>query len=306
MEKLLALLKIPGPSGDEGAIADWLYQELGQLPGVALHRLGDNLIALRGAPRTAVFAHTDTTGFTLGYRRQLIPIGAPAPEDKDELLCADGLRGRLRTTTGASGHAQLRRVRNAEGAKVKPAPGARWVYARQPKIKGGFVTGPYLDNRAGVWAALEMLSRCDNAAAAFTTGEERHGHGARICAEWLYRQRGVSQAIIADLTWHSSDTPCGKGPAISLRDAYSPRQVFLDRVLHHAAASGIAHQREIQSAGSSDGGHILRSSVPMDWVFVGAPEKNPHTSRERAAIADLEAMVDLLEELMRRLQDEAG
>ncbi len=155
-----------------------MANQLREIPGVALQRLGDNLLAVRGSPRTAIFAHLDTTGFTLGYRRQLIPIGAPDPQDRDELISADGLRGRLRATAGDHRHAQLRRVRDGEGAKAKPAPGTRWVYARKPKIKGGVITAPYLDNRAGCWAALEALRRCENAAAAFTTGEERHGHGA--------------------------------------------------------------------------------------------------------------------------------
>ena len=306
MDKLLNLLAIPGPSGDEGAIADYLEGELRGSPDVRLHRIGDNVIAVRGAPRVAIFAHTDTTGYTLGYRRQLIPIGSPAPEDKDELLCSEGLRGRLRTTASAHGQAQLRRVRDAEGNKAKPVPGSRWVYARQPEIKNGAVTAPYLDNRAGVWAALETLARCEHAAIAFSTGEERHGHGARVCADWLFREHRIARAIVADLTWHTSDTPCGKGVVISLRDAFSPRQAFLDLVLKLASESGIAHQREIQSAGSSDGGHLLRSSLPFDWVFVGAPEKNPHTSRERAVVNDLKSMVDMLEYLLRRLTDAEG
>jgi di/tripeptidase len=28
----------------------------------------------------------------------------------------------------------------------------------------------------------------------------------------------------------------------------------------------------------------------MDWVFVGAPEKAPHTAKERVQIADLQSM----------------
>ena len=301
MDKLLSLLNLLSPTGDESAAAEWLIGEAGALSGVSLRRIGDNLIAVRGAPVVAIFAHTDTTGFTLGYRRQLIPIGAPAPRDRDALRSSDGLSGRLRLGTQGRDGAQLRRVRNAAGEKVEPTPGSRWVYAREPRIKNGTITAPYLDNRVGVWAALETLRRCEHAAVAFSTGEERHGHGARVCAEWLYRQFGIVQAIVADVTWHTADTPCGKGPAVSLRDAFSPRQVFLDRVLKLAAESGIAHQREIQSAGSSDGGHLLRSSLPIDWVFVGAPEKGPHTSGERAAVSDLEAMADLLAYLTDRL-----
>jgi putative aminopeptidase FrvX len=303
MDKLLSLLTIFSPTGDESAAADWLAGEAGTLPGVSLHRIGDNLIAVRGAPAVAIFAHTDTTGYTLGYRRQLIAIGAPAPRDRDALRSSDGLSGRIRLGTPGREGAQLRRVRNAAGEKVEPTPGSRWVYAREPRIKNGTITAPYLDNRAGVWAALETLRRCEHAAVAFSTGEERHGHGARVCADWLHGQYGITQALISDVTWHTADTPCGKGPAVSLRDAFSPRQAFLDRVLKLAAESGIAHQREIQSAGSSDGGHLLRSSMPIDWVFVGAPEKGPHTSGERAAVFDLELMADLLAYLTERLTE---
>jgi putative aminopeptidase FrvX len=264
-----------------------------------MRRIGDNVIVLRGRPRTAIFAHTDTTGFTLGYGRRLIPIGGPDPRDGDLLRCADGLTGRLRRT--GRDEYELRKVRNADEEKVKPTPGTRWVYARSPWMENGVLTAPYLDDRAGVWAAAEALRRCENIAVAFCTGEEAHGHGARVCADVLYREDGITQALISDLTWHTQDTPCGSGVVISLRDAHAPRQAYLDRVLTLAAESGIPHQREIQSAGSSDGGHILRSSVPMDWVFVGAPEKKPHTSRERVTLTDLDAMRDLLAYLADRL-----
>lgn len=302
MEKLFALATLPGPTGDEGAVADWLAAEAGAIADATLVRIGDNLIVMRGVPRTAIFAHTDTTGYTLGYRRQLIPIGAPAGREGDRLKSSDGLVGRLRASGERGETCHLRKVRNAAGEKVEPTPGSRWTYARQPEIKRGVVRSPYLDNRAGVWAALRALEDCKHVAVAFCTGEERHGHGARVCADWLYRQHGIAQALIADLTWHTRETPCGEGVVISLRDAFTPRQAFLDRVLSLADASDIPHQREIQSAGSSDGGHLLRSSTPLDWVFVGAPEKSPHTECERAAVVDLEAMVDLLVHLVDRLE----
>ncbi|HUY90811.1 MAG TPA: M20/M25/M40 family metallo-hydrolase [Pirellulales bacterium] len=301
MEKLLKLASLLGPTGDEGAVADWLAAETGAMADATLVRIGDNLIVARGAPRTAIFAHTDTTGYTLGYHRQLIPIGAPAGRDGDRLRSSDGLCGRLRASPEGGPLCRLRKVRNAAGEKVEPTPGSRWTYARQPEIKSGVVRSPYLDNRAGVWAALRALEECKHIAVAFCTGEEHHGHGARVCADWLYGQLGIAQALIADITWHTRETPCGKGVVISLRDAFTPRQAFLDRVLALADTSQIPHQREIQSSGSSDGGHLLRSSVPLDWVFVGAPEKAAHSACERAAVADLEAMAELLAYLVDRL-----
>jgi putative aminopeptidase FrvX len=289
-DELLELLAIPGVSGDEGAVADWVEARARDAGGVRLVRVGDNVIALKGKPRRAVFAHLDTVGFTLGYKDALLRVGGPQPEDRDPVRCADGLIGRLRVRDGKEGERRW----ELRGVKGEPTPGSRWVYARAPKIENGFITSPYLDNRAGVWSALRVLRRAENVAVAFTTGEEQHGHGARVCADLLYREHAVAEAFIADITWHTEDTPCGKGVVISLRDAHCPRQRFLDWVLARAAESGVPHQREIQSAGSSDGGHVLHSATPLDWVFVGAPEMVPHTSREQASLADLDAMTDLL------------
>jgi len=297
LDTLLELLVIPGPSGDEGAVADFVAHTIAdQIADVRVHRIGDNVVAIKGdAPKTAVFAHTDTTGYTLGYDSALIPIGGPSAEDGDELRSASGATGIYRRKDPKSS-ARLRRIENGQAE-----PGARFVYARAPKVKNGIVTAPYLDNRGGVWCALRALEAAPQIAVAFTTGEEMHGHGARVCAEYLHREHAITQAVIADLTWHTDDTPFGKGVVVSLRDAFCPRQAFLDRVLAVAQESGIPYQKEVQSNGSSDGGHIYRSSVPMDWVFVGAPEKAPHTAKEQADLSDLNAMTDLLIELAEKI-----
>lgn len=289
LDLLWRLLATDGPSGDEGALADWLEAHLGrEWPDVRCERLGDSVIAVRGErPGVAVFAHTDTTGFTLGYDRELIPIGGPAPRDKEPLRPA-----------GASDIGNRLKVRKSGGWKLRGGteaqPGSRWVYATEPKRDGDEIISPYLDNRAGVWAALQVLARCPSVAVAFTVGEELSGQGAFVCARRLFEQFGITQALISDITWHTAHIHCGDGVAISLRDRFVPRQRFLNCVLALAEASGIPFQREIESSGGSDGGSIERSGVPMEWVFVGAPEKKPHTSRERVTISDLRGMADLL------------
>lgn len=301
----MTLLALPGPSGDEGAVTEWLLSQVRQIaPGATWKRLGDNLLVLRGSPRAAIFAHQDTTGFTLGYRNELIPIGGPAPRHDDPIRSVspgeDGsvVRGRLRVEGDDERHSTYRL--HPEG-NAPAEPGTRWVYDRKPAREGGFIVSPYLDNRAGIWAALRALERCPDIAVAFSTGEESHGHGARVCARWLYDKHEITQSLIADITWHTEETPCGGGAVISLRDAYAPRQAYLHRVITLADESGLPYTKEIQSSGSSDGGHINRGSVPMDWVFVGAPEENPHSSLERAALSDLDAMTDLLVYLVDRL-----
>jgi len=310
---LLELLTLPGASGDEGHVAAFLEGYIGEsVPGAQMRRVQDNLLVIRGAPKTAIFAHTDTIGFTLGYDNRLLPLGSPHPADRDSLRCTapatlsgrirlpreGGRPNRKRGDKAGAGGPRLARV---EGGEAEP--GTRWIYAAPPEVneKKGTITSPYLDNRAGVWAAVRALTRCENVAVAFTTGEEQSGHGARVCADLLHREHGITQALIADITWDTEDTPIGEGVVVSMRDAFSPRQSFLDLVLSLARDSGIPHQRELQDAGSSDGGHILRSGVPMDWVFIGAPEKRPHTAREQASLADLAAMADLLAHLADRL-----
>jgi putative aminopeptidase FrvX len=310
VEQLLALLALPGVCGDEGPIADWLENELRSLSGVVSIRLSDSIIALRGTPRVAIFAHIDTTGFTLGYDCRLLPIGDPSPKEGDRVrpaaavvadAAAEPQWGTIHLRNKHGDDLRLRRMDGPDCAGT--VPGTRWIYDRPPQLDdtGEILTAPYLDNRAGVWCALRALERCENIAVAFTTGEEQHGHGARVCVDWLYRERGITQALIADMTWHTRHTPRGSGPVISLRDACCPRQAFLERVLALAEVSGIPFQREIQDEGSSDGGYLLRSSVPIDWAFVGAPQKKPHTSRESVALSDLEAMTDLLTHLGNRL-----
>ena len=278
-------------------MADWLVNQIvANMPEVRVERIGDSVIAVRGkAPTVAVFAHIDTTGFTLGYDRKLIRIGGPAPKDGVELKLAGGeARGKLRI--GKAGGWKL-------GGKSDAEPGTRWVYAAQPRQSGDEIISPYLDNRAGVWAALQTLTRCENVAVAFTAGEEHSGHGALVCARRLYEGYAIDQALISDITWDTKHVHCGGGVAVSLRDAMTPRQRYLERILELAHLSGVPYQREIESSGGSDGGYIQRSGFPIDWVFVGAPEKHPHTSAERVRISDLNAMADMLVSLVNGLYE---
>lgn len=295
---LWELLALDSPSGDEGSIADWLERWAERtLPDARAERLGDSLIIQRGEkPSVALFAHTDTTGWTLGYDKRLIRIGGPDGKVGDQVRPA----GRPDT-----GNMLDRRTDGSWRLKGKTdaLPGSAWVYADPPAQKDGEILAPYLDNRAGVWAAVQALIHCPRIAVAFTTGEETQGGGAIICARRLFEAYGITQALIADLTWHTKHIRAGSGVAVSLRDSSLPRRRFLCQVLALAEASGLLFQREIESSGSSDGASLERSGVPMDWVFVGSPEKGPHTARERVQIADLQSMAAMVVYLVNGLSD---
>lgn len=298
LELLWDLLAQDSPSGDEGALADWLAARLARdVPDVRLTRRGDSLVAARGdRPRVAVLAHLDTTGWTLGCNKRLIRIGGPDGKP------GDGIRPVGRPDAGNTLARRKDGTWRVRG-KTDAPPGARWVYSAKPVQSGGEVAAPYLDNRAGVWAACQVLMRCPSVAVAFTAGEETRGVGALACARFLSETCGIAQALICDLTWHTKWVKCGRGPAVSLRDSSVPRQRYLERVLAQAEASGLPLQREIESDGGSDGASLDRSGFGIDWVFVGAPEHDPHTARERADIGDLQGMAALLVHLVNGLSE---
>jgi putative aminopeptidase FrvX len=279
MDRLLELAALPGPSGSEGPVADYVEAACRRLPGVATRRVGDVVIAARGQARTGVIAHMDTVGFTLGYGRALLPIGHPAVKGGEA----------LRSTSAPEGRGTVDRQGDASflaGAE-EGVPGSAWIYADPLRREGSRLVGPYLDNRAGVWNALTVLERAPAALVVFTTGEEHSGRGALIAARALVEEYRVTQALISDITWHTDHVHCGRGPAVSRRDRFLPRRAFLERVLAAAEASGVPYQQEIEGEGSSDGGWIERSGYPVDWVFVGAPQKYSHTTREEDEVADL-------------------
>ena len=296
LDLLRELLGRDSPAGDEGPLADWLEAWAArEVPEARVERLGDSLVVTRGEnPAVAIFAHLDTTGWTLGYRKRLVRIGGPDGKPGDPIRPAgepDAGRTLARRKDGSW------KVRGRTDA----LPGSRWVYAAVPALSGGTLTAPYLDNRAGVWAALHALTRCPEIAAAFTVQEETGSAGAQVCARHLYETHGISQALVADLTWHTKHIKSGRGVAVSLRDSSLPRRCYLDRILKLAEASGLPFQREVEGSGGSDGGGIDRSGVPMDWVFVGAPEKSPHTARERVRVSDLQSMAAMLVHLVNGL-----
>ena len=298
---LWELLAQDSPSGDEGPLADWLKTWLAQeMPDVRVERLGDSLLAVRGdAPTVAVFAHLDTTGWTLGHGKALLRLGGP-----------DGRPGDAIRPAGQpdAGHTLARRPDGSwkVGGKTDAPPGTRWVYSAPPTEDGRKICGPYLDNRAGLWAALQVLRACPSVAVAFTAQEETRGVGALLCARRLSEGYGIAQALIADLTWHTRHIKCGRGAVVSLRDSSVPRQRFLARVLAQAEGSGVPFQREVESDGGSDGASLDRSGVPFDWVFIGAPEKGAHTARERVHRADLQGMAALLIFLVNGLSEQKG
>ena len=58
-------------------------------PTIIKEDIQDCLILKFGNPKTAIFAHLDTIGFTVGYGKELIKIGGPKTNDGIKLVGKD-------------------------------------------------------------------------------------------------------------------------------------------------------------------------------------------------------------------------
>ena len=172
------------------------------------------------------------------------------------------------------------------------------------RLDDEFVQSCYLDNRLGMWSALKVAETLEDGAIVFSCWEETGGGTAGYLGKYLFEKYQVRQALISDITWVTEGVQHGKGVAISLRDSGLPRKKYLNKILAIANKSAIPFQLEVESAGGSDGNALQKSSYPIDWCFIGAPEDNVHSPDEKVHLKDIEAMHQLYSLLMKKLRVE--
>ncbi len=255
----------------------------------------DCLIVKFGKPRTAIFAHMDTVGFTVRYFNQLVSIGSPDAEMGTELVGADS-QGPIvcKLEYDKDHHAFYSFGRAIER-------GTTLTYKVDFRHDRNFIQSPYLDNRLGIYNALKVAESLKDGVLVFSCWEEHGGGSVPYLAEYIYKKWGVRQGLISDITWASDGVDLGHGVVISLRDRNLPRQMFIDKIRNLALRSKIKHQLEVEGMGSSDGGELQRGALPFDWCFIGAPQQNPHTPLERVHKKDVAAMIELYTYLMKVL-----
>jgi putative aminopeptidase FrvX len=300
---LKQLCKVHAPSGEERPLRDFLIEYIKKASKswktkpqlIYGEEFQDCLIVKFGKPRTAVFAHMDSIGFTVRYTNQLVSIGSPDAESGTRLVGRDGL-GEIECELelDKEGHAFYKFGRPIQR-------GTSLTYKIDFIETKDTIQTPYLDNRLGILNALHVCERLKDGVIVFGCWEEHGGGSVGYLAEFIYSKWNVRQALISDITWVSDGVEPGKGVVVSLRDRNVPRKVFIDKVVSLATQSKIPFQQEVEAMGSSDGGELQRSALPFDWCFVGAPEHNAHTPHERVNTRDVLAMFALYDYLMAKL-----
>lgn len=307
MELLEQLIAIPGAVSDEGRIKDFIqsYVEENSKDWACQPKIisgkgfQDTLLLVFGKPTTVIFAHIDTIGFSVGYDRNLIKVGGPRLIDGIELVGEDSkgkIEAELMVIESEEGEKQIKYVCNREIDR-----GTLLTFKPDFRISDEYVQSPYLDNRLGVWCALEVAKTLKNGAIAFSTYEEHGGNSVGFMANYLYQHYDIHQALISDITWVTDGVKHGEGVAISMRDSGIPRRSFLNRIIAVANEHQLTYQLEVESAGGSDGTMLQKSDLPFDWCFIGAPEDNVHSPDEKVHRKDIESMVQLYRLLMDKL-----
>jgi putative aminopeptidase FrvX len=311
MELLKKLTRVQSVSSNEGQIADFIvtYVLANQNKWQCLPKIytgdafQDNVVLVFGEkPKTAVYAHTDTIGYILGYDNELTQVGG-VPYVAGTMLVGQDSHGLV------SGKTAL--LEEMQGEKKKSTcifdsertveVGTMLSYAPIFEEEQNMIHANYLDNRVGIYLALKLAETMQNGALVFSTYEEHNGGSVGFLADFLWKNHGVRQALIADITWESAHIQLGAGAVVSLRDASIPRRKFLNQILDFAKESGIPFQKEIEKSGGSDGSYLQKSNVPVDWCFVGVPNRNTHKRPESINKNDLDNCLKLYRYLLNNL-----
>lgn len=263
------------------------------------------IVLVFGQPRVAVFAHIDGVGYCTSYGDKLVPVGKPKATSGVSLTgwqAGKTVQAQLITEAvddeKAPGRQKTTYRYTAEQSIQRGTPLTYAVQWREDEVA---IQSAYLDNRVGVWNALQLCASAQDCALVFTTYEEHGGGAAQHIGRFLYKSFGCRQALISDVTLASEGIVPGDGVAISLRDRGIPRQQFVRRIRQIADARKVRYQLEVEDSGGSDGNQLQSSSYPWDWCFIGPPETGYHTPDERILKTDLREMLKLYQWLIQDL-----
>ena len=321
-----ALLRAHGPSGHEQLAYGAVRDALAGIAEIETDSVGNLSARRRGdGPLLALFAHLDVIGAAVAH---IAEDGLIAVHQLGHWRAnvAYGQRVEIRTKDGAVPGVIARKVKDNEkvewgqlyvdiGAKDGPearalvATGDPMVLDAPPlELAHGRLASRTLDNRAGVYVALETLRRAEGAHVAVVAAaqEELGAHGAMAAAHGLR----PAVAIAIDVTY-ATDVPAddpatgghhtlGGGAAIFRGPAVNPR-VF-ELLVEAAREEGIDHTIEAGAKTYTDADVTFASREGIPTGLVSIPLRNMHSPIEIVQLSDLEACIRVLTAFAARLR----
>jgi putative aminopeptidase FrvX len=304
MKLLKQLCDIFAPSGNEVLLKEFLLDYIEKnkknwaVQPEIIHGEGfqDCLMLVFGKPRTAIFAHMDSIGYTVRYGNQLVPIGGPHSESGYVLKGSDS-KGAIEGVLSVS---EDEEDLSCEFEREIDR-GTELVFKSNFREDHEYVQSCYMDNRLGVWNTLKVAETLTDGIIAFSCWEEHGGGSVSYLCKYIYEKYGVKQALISDITWITEGVRHGEGVVVSMRDRGIPRKSFINKIIAMAKESSIPFQLEVEGSGGSDAKELQSSPYPYDWCFIGAAESNVHSPDEKVHKRDIDSMVAMYRYLMQKL-----
>jgi putative aminopeptidase FrvX len=303
MELLKTLCSIRAASGDERKMRAFLLDHILSNQDSWKNKpeifYGDDfqdcIVLAFGRPRTAVFAHMDSIGFTARYKNQLVKIGAPHIQS-GIILVGEDQHGEIECELQLDEDRTMSCLFDREIDR-----GTNLTFKPDWRETEDTVQCCYMDNRLGVWTALEICKTLEDGIIVFSCWEEHGGGSVPYLAKFIHEKYQIRKALISDITWVTDGVPAGKGSVISLRDSGLPRRSFVEQIIQLAENSGAKFQLEVEGSGGSDGNELQKQPYPIDWCFIGPPEENVHTPDEKVRKSDITENLKLYRYLMQEL-----
>lgn len=321
-DTLLKLLAIPGPSGFEGACADYIEQEMKPYADEITRDVMGNLICVKkgkqGGKRIMVTAHMDQIGFIVtaiqdkGFLR-VTTLGGVNPKLSmaSHVQLKSGAQGVLFAELGNEKALFIDIGASCREEAEQKAQIGDWAVIRGVvSDMGNRVAAPYMDDRTGCAVLMEtvrQLSGNENeVVAVFTTQEEVGSRGAGTAGYALQ----PDMAIAIDVTI-AQDYPranesnayvvskLGEGAAIKIMDRGIIAHPSVVQAMEKAAAkAGIPFQREVLTGGATDVAtiHTTRAGVPSGTISI--PCRYVHAPCEVCDLRDMDGAVKMLLNLL--------
>ena len=302
------LCAIPAPSGNELAMKEFILNYIKinsknwkhQPKIICGNEFQDNIMLIFGKPRTALFAHMDSIGFTVRYGKQLVKIGGPSIKSGYKLIGTDQ-KGMQEVELNLIENKQTEIIQLEYKGKRDFERGTELIFKPNWRETSEYLQCCYMDNRLGIYAALKVAEKIKNGAIVFSTWEEHGGGSVSYLQKYLQEKHKIQQALICDISWISDGVHFAKGPVISMRDSLIPRRSYINKIISIAKKNTCAYQLEIEGSGGSDAKELQMAEYPWDWCFIGAAEENVHTPDEKVHKKDVEGMISLYDVLMKAL-----
>ncbi len=328
------LLRAPGPPGTESAVAAIVRRECGTFAEVEHDVLGSTVARVRGsgAGRVVAFvAHVDQVGMIVTHvddrgLARVTPLGnwdaAAAVGQRVVILGRDGAVTGVVHRDGDGSRVEWSELlvdvgaRNGDEARSIVRAGDSAVMVAEPvELDGGRLTAVALDDRVGVFAALEALRRlaADPPAWDVVLVASVQEEGSPVGGAWAVAERiRPDIAITAEVTYASDEpgrdpgtwghTWLGAGACVFRGPVTHP--LVVDGLLAVAEAHEIPFVVEAGQATWSDSDDVFVAAEGVPTALVSIPLRYMHTAIEVVQLSDVDAVARLLEAYARSLTDD--